>query len=91
MAGAFGKIFGKIFGNKADKDLKELTPFVGKINEEFEKLKNLSNDELRFKTEEFKGIIKASLSEITHTIDDTKARADDSELMLTIRKSFTRR
>ena len=80
MAGAFGKIFGKIFGNKADKDLKELTPFVGKINEEFEKLKNLSNDELRFKTEEFKGIIKASLSEITHTIDDTKARADDSEI-----------
>ena len=40
MAGAFGKIFGKIFGNKADKDLKDLTPFVGSVNDEFVKLKN---------------------------------------------------
>jgi preprotein translocase subunit SecA len=44
----------KLFGNKADKDVKGLEPFVGKINTEFSKLQGLSNDELREKTTSFK-------------------------------------
>ena len=44
----------KLFGNKADKDVKGLEPFVGKINTEFNKLENLTNDELRGKTTSFK-------------------------------------
>ncbi len=80
MVGALGKIFGKIFGNKADKDFKELSPFVGKINEEYNKLQSLTNDELRNKTSTFKALIKESLSEITQNINDLKEKADQPEV-----------
>ncbi|MCX6189042.1 MAG: preprotein translocase subunit SecA [Bacteroidetes bacterium] len=80
MAGALGKIFGKIFGNKADKDFKELSPFVGKINEEYNKLQSLTNYELRNKTSTFKALIKESLSEITQNMNDLKEKADQPEV-----------
>ncbi len=35
----------KIFGDKSQKDIKALTPYVEKINEEFKKLAKLSDDE----------------------------------------------
>lgn len=56
----------KVFGTKADRDIKLLMPYIGKINGEFEKLKGLSDDELRGKTEAFKKIIQ----EKTQDIDD---------------------
>ena len=39
----------KILGSKSDKDIKKLYPIVDKINNEFELLKSLSDDELRGK------------------------------------------
>ena len=36
-----------LFGNKKDKDVKLLQPFVHRVNEEFAKLNSISNDELR--------------------------------------------
>ena len=44
----------KIFGDKNEKALKELWPIVDEINGEYEKLKVLSEDEIKGKTEEFK-------------------------------------
>ena len=32
----------KLFGNKADKDVKDITPYVGKINAEFDKLAGIT-------------------------------------------------
>ncbi len=58
----------KIFGTKADRDLKELTPYVGQINSEFEKLENISDDELRGKTEELKQVIAEELKTIDEEI-----------------------
>ncbi len=80
MAGALGKIFGKIFGNKAEKDLKELSPFVGMVNNEYVQLQGLSNDELRDKTTTFKEQIREALSEITGQINDLKEKADHPEI-----------
>jgi preprotein translocase subunit SecA len=40
-------ILGKILGNKSQKDIKEIGPIVAKILAEYNKLQNLSNDELR--------------------------------------------
>jgi preprotein translocase subunit SecA len=40
----------KIFGNKSDRDIKEVTPYVNAILEEYDKLSSISNDELREKT-----------------------------------------
>ena len=41
------KIFSKLFGTKSERDLKELTPYVEKVNAEYALLASLSNDELR--------------------------------------------
>jgi preprotein translocase subunit SecA len=47
-------IITKIFGTKHDRDVKKLRPIVAEINEEYEKLASLSDDELKAKTDEFK-------------------------------------
>ena len=43
-------ILGKLFGNKYDKDVKDIMPIVEQINKEFSEFKDLSNDNLRDKT-----------------------------------------
>ncbi len=48
------KKISKIFGTKSDRDLKEIQPILNNILEEFPKLANISNDELRAKTLDFK-------------------------------------
>ena len=68
------KVFG---GTKTEKDLKLLTPYVAKINSEFEKLRDISDDELRGKTTELKGIIKDRLKEIDNQIDDLHKKVDE--------------
>ena len=51
---SFLNILGKLFGNKYEKDVREIKPVVEQINSEFEKLKNLDNNELRNKTVDLK-------------------------------------
>ncbi|HET9135087.1 MAG TPA: preprotein translocase subunit SecA, partial [Candidatus Kapabacteria bacterium] len=55
------KLLQKVFGSKAEKDVKELLPIVDEINEEFAKLQSLSDDELRAKTDEFRERIHAAV------------------------------
>lgn len=69
-------IFTKLFGKKSDKDVKEVRPLVQKINEEYEKLSSLSNDELRAKTGEFKQRIADHLREIDDEIADLKKQGE---------------
>jgi len=78
MAGLLG-ILGKLFGNKYDKDVKEITPLVDEINEEFAKLNSLSNDELRAKTAEFKNQITEFISKDKEEITNLKAKSELSE------------
>lgn len=63
-------IIKKIFGDKKNKDVKLLYPIVDEINIEFEKLANLTDDELRAKTEEFKQKIADYTAEIRAKIDE---------------------
>lgn len=44
----------KLFGTKYDREIKKMAPLVEEINEHFEKLADLSEEELVGKTEEFK-------------------------------------
>ncbi|HET8574041.1 MAG TPA: preprotein translocase subunit SecA [Edaphocola sp.] len=67
------KIFG---GNKTDKDVKKLYPIVKEINEHFENLKSLSNDQLRAKTEEFKQRIAGHLQKIDEEIKTRNSEAE---------------
>ena len=76
----------KLFGNKADKDVQGVTPYVGKINAEFDKLAGLSNDELRAKTSEFKSRVNDYLSEIDSKIADLKTQIAEAGIGETERK-----
>lgn len=49
-----------LFGNKSQRDLKEVKPILDKCLAAYDKVKQLSNDELRAKTIEFKTLIKQS-------------------------------
>ncbi len=59
---SFLNILGKLFGNKYEKDIKEIKPVVEQINSEFEKLKDLDNNELRNKTGDLKKQIQEFIS-----------------------------
>ncbi len=53
----------KIIGDKATRDMKEINPYLKKTKEAYEHIKNLSNDELRAKTLEFKKKIAEYIKE----------------------------
>ncbi len=72
------KILNKILGgNKSEKDVKKIEPFVKKINDSFKQYQTLSNDELRSKTNDFKARIKEHLSGIDAEIADKKNKAEE--------------
>jgi len=73
----FNSLVKKLFGDKNTRVLKDLNPLVGIINEEYEKLINLSDDELRAKTTEFKGIIQDATHELRFHIDDLKNQLNE--------------
>jgi preprotein translocase subunit SecA len=77
MAGFISKLFG---GNKSEKDVKKISPYVAQINEFFSQYKNLSNDQLRAKTAEFKSRIKKHLEETDNTIEAKKQEAESLSL-----------
>lgn len=73
MAGFLSMLFG---GSKSEKDVKIITPYVGKINKFFEEYRTISNDELRHKTVEFRQRIKEYLKEIDTQIESKNAEAE---------------
>ena len=61
----------KVFlGDKSGKDLKKLTPIVDEINNHFNKLSSISNDQLRNKTIEFKKLISDETKELNDLLSD---------------------
>jgi len=70
----------KLFGNKADKDVREIEPLVHNINTEYEKLHVLSNDELRAKTAHFKNQVNDYLADIDAQISNLKAEIKQTTL-----------
>ena len=71
------KAIQKIFGSKSDKDVKQLRPIVDEINEEFEKLSGLSDDELRGKTDEFRAIITERVQELVDEEAEIRTRLQE--------------
>ena len=65
MLGYISKIFG---GSKSEKDVKKVQPQVGAINGFFAQYQQLSNDQLRGKTAEFRSRIKTHLLVIDEQI-----------------------
>lgn len=70
------KVLGLFLGNKYERDLKEISPYVEKTHVEFEKLQNLSNDQLRDKTLEIKKRILEYIKEDEDEIISLRDRAE---------------
>jgi preprotein translocase subunit SecA len=66
----------KFFGTKADKDIQEAQPFVIQINEQYAKLQNISNDQLRAKTADLRQRIAMALHTENTEIAQLKAKAE---------------
>ena len=73
MAGFLSILFG---GNKSEKDVKVIRPYIAKINTFYEQYKTITNDELRNKTIEFRQRIKEHLSVIDNEIEKRKQEAE---------------
>ena len=74
MLGFLGKLLG---GNKSEKDVKQIQPYVGQINQYFAQYQSLSNDELRAKTAEFRSRIQQHVSDIDGQINARKEEAEN--------------
>ncbi|PIW69597.1 MAG: preprotein translocase subunit SecA [Ignavibacteriales bacterium CG12_big_fil_rev_8_21_14_0_65_30_8] len=72
-------VFKKIFGDKHEKNLKELQPIVDEINQEYEKIKDISDEQLKNKTVEFKEKIQNETSEIRNKIDELKEKLQSDD------------
>ncbi len=73
-------IISKIFGNKAQRDLKEVNPVVKKVQDAYDGIKRLSNDELRNRTKELEKRIEASVAAERTQIDELKAGMEGVDL-----------
>src|SRR5438067_598198 len=68
------KFLEQVFGSKKEKDVEGLLPVVDQINEIYEGLASLSDDELRGKTQEFRDRLKAVTGEIDDEIAELRER-----------------
>ncbi|HLL81660.1 MAG TPA: hypothetical protein VK420_03375, partial [Longimicrobium sp.] len=53
-----------LFGTRHQRELKRLAPIIAQINEEFERLQGLSDEELRGQTERFRAQIREAVAEV---------------------------
>ncbi len=72
-------ILNKFFGNKSQRDIKEITPLVDATKAVYEEIKKLSNDQLREKTKEFKARIAEYVSEEENQIKEFRNRIETEE------------
>jgi len=75
----FNDILKRLFGNKADRDLKELLPIVSKVNAEWEKIKGLSHDDLRKVSADLRSKIHACVKEEEDEIASLKAKVENEK------------
>ncbi|MBC5621045.1 preprotein translocase subunit SecA [Butyricimonas hominis] len=75
----FNDILKSMFGNKADRDMKELLPVVKKVNAEWEKIKGLSHDDLRKVSADLKVKIHAHVKSEEDEIAALKAKVENEK------------
>jgi preprotein translocase subunit SecA len=72
-------LIAKLFGTKSQRDLKDLLPYVEKVNTEFAQLKDLSNDALRQLSADLKAHIATELSDIDNQLSELSEQASDPD------------
>lgn len=76
----FNEFLTKIFGNKSQRDLKEIMPIVDKIKAVYPTIAALSNDELRARTEAIKLHLRDIVAAERTRIADIRAKIEDTEI-----------
>ncbi|MBC8155211.1 MAG: preprotein translocase subunit SecA, partial [Bacteroidetes bacterium] len=77
MINLITKSITKLFGTKSDRDYKDLYPYVGQVNAEFERLKALSNDELRQASADLKQLIADRLQDFDGQVASLRQQVAD--------------
>lgn len=72
-------ILASIFGTKSERDLKKIWPIVEEINEHYEKMEQLSDEELKQKTADFRQKVKDATAEVTEDIASIKETLNSNE------------
>lgn len=76
----FASFLSKIFGNKSQRDLKEINPYVEKITALYPEFEKLSHDELRGKTQAIRAQIQEYVAEDTAKIKELKAKIEGLDI-----------
>ena len=76
----FNEFLTKLFGNKSQRDLREITPYVDKVKAVYPSIKALSNDELRAKTDEIKQRIQDYVASEKARVAELREGIEDKEL-----------
>lgn len=76
----FNKILGKVFGNKSERDIKEVSPILEKIKTEYERISKLSNDDLRAESHNLQQVISNRIKPEEDEIAELKAKVEDADI-----------
>ena len=70
----------KLFGNKSDRDIKEIMPVVEAIKAEYERITVLTNDQLREESSALKSKINQYIKAESDEIEELKEKAEDAPI-----------
>ncbi len=73
-------LLGKIFGNKSERDIKEVTPLIEQIKQEYNRITKLSNDGLREESDKIKQIIDERIKPEEDEIARLKLVVEDADI-----------
>jgi len=76
----FADILTSLFGNKAQRDLKEITPYVDRIKAVYPEIQRLSHDELRAKTAEIRQQVQDYVATEKAKIAELKASVETLDI-----------
>ena len=77
---AFSSTLKKMFGSKADRDLKQLTPILNSILASYERIDKLSDDDLRAETYKIKETIASYIADDEAKVQTIKEQLEDVEI-----------
>ena len=76
----FASFLSKIFGNKSQRDLKEINPYVEKITALYPDFEKLTHDELRGKTQAIRAQIQEYVAEEANKIKELKTKIQSLDI-----------
>ena len=69
----------KFFGNKSDRDIREINPFIELIKAEYDSITQLSNDQLREKATQIRKEVLDYIKPENDKIEELKIKAENDE------------